>query len=294
MTDGDVVIRPLTESDRPGMRDSARASIDDLEARLRAQPATRQPEPGPRPSPSGAALIAQLLRLDAGGAWVAVHDREVCGAAMAGLREGLWYLAHLHVRPGMQGRGVGRRLLDAALRYAPQARGRILHSSMDPQAMRCYHLAGFQLEPALQATGVVRRSALPPAGRVREGGAADLDFVAGVDRTRRGAAHGPDFEVLLRGGARLLILQDGPERGYALLDGGRPRTVAATGTAVALLWAALAESDGPVALEVLRGDQQWAIGVALRAGLRLQPDGPLCRLGDVGPLTTYLPHTDVL
>lgn len=289
-----VVIRPMTQADRPGMRDSTRASIQDLRVRLGAQP-----EPDgqhTQASNSGTALIDQLLQIDAGGVWVAVLDGQVCGAAMAGLREGLWYLAHLHVRPGLQGRGVGRRLLEAALRYGPQARGRLLHSSLDPRAMRCYQRAGFALEPALQATGVVRRTALPAAGRVRQGRISDLDLVADVDRTQRGAAHGPDFEVLLRAGAKLLILEEGRERGYALIETGEPKIVAATDTpaAVALLWAALAESNDPVSVQVLRADQQWAIDVVHQAGLGLEPTGPLCRQGDTGPLMPYLPHTGLL
>jgi Acetyltransferase (GNAT) family len=241
-------------------------------------------------------LVRQLLQIDAGGAWVAMLNGQVCGAAMAGLREGLWYLAHLHVRPGLQGHGVGRRLLEAALSYGVDARGRLLHSSLDPQAMRCYHRAGFALEPALQATGVVRRPALPTGGRVRHGGIGDLDLVAEVDRTQRGAAHGPDFEVLLRSGAQLLILDDRQQRGYALIEAGEPKTVAAADApaAVALLWAALAESNDAVSVQVLRADQQWAVDVVHRAGLGLEPIGPLCRQGDTGQLMPYLPHTGVL
>jgi GNAT superfamily N-acetyltransferase len=287
-----VVVRPMTVADRAGLRESTRASLRDLRVRLggRAEPE----EPGPPAPGSGAALVDQLLRIDAGGAWVAVVAGEICGAAMAGLREGLWFLAHLHVRPGWQGRGIGRRLLEAAMRHGPQARGRLLHSSLDPQAMRCYQRAGFVLEPAMRATGVVRRATLPAVGRVRHGGAGDLDLVADVDRVLRGAAHGPDFEVLLRAGAQLLILADGPARGYALVEAGQVKVVGATGTpaAVALLWAALAEGGGPV--EVLRADQQWAIGVVHAAGLGLEAGGPLCRQGDTGPLAPYLPHVDVL
>jgi GNAT superfamily N-acetyltransferase len=289
-----VAIRSMTQADRPGMRDSTRASIQDLQVRLGTQPEPE--EQRTQASTSGGALIDQLLQIDASGAWVAVLDDQVCGASMAGLREGLWYLAHLHVRPGLQGHGVGQRLLEAALRYGRDARGRLLHSSLDPQAMRCYQQAGFALEPALQATGVVRRSALPAAGRVRQGGTDALDLVAEVDRTQRGAAHGPDFEVLLQAGARLLILEEGRERGYGLIEAGQPKTIAATNTptAVALLWAALAEGDGPVSVQVLRADQQWAIDVVHQAGLGLEPSGPLCRQGETGPLTPYLPHTDVL
>ncbi|GAA4245232.1 hypothetical protein GCM10022255_011730 [Dactylosporangium darangshiense] len=85
------------------------------------------------------------------------------------------------------------------MRYGPDARGRLLHSSLDPQAMRCYQRAGF------------------------------------------------------------------------------------------------AESgEHAVTVEILRADQQRAIDVAHRAGLRLAPMGPLCRQGNTGPLAPYLPHADIL
>jgi GNAT superfamily N-acetyltransferase len=294
--DDDVTIRPMTEADRPAMRESTRAAFDDLLRRLgtSAEPADGPVAPS---SNSGAAIVGQLLELDSAGAWVTTIDGQVCGAAMAGLRERLWYLAHLHVRPGLQGRGVGRRLLEAALRYGADARGRLLHSSLDPQAMRCYQRAGFALEPALQAVGVVRRAALPAGGRARAGGADDVDLAAEVDRGVRGAAHGPDLQVLLRAGARLLVLDDRRERGYVVIDAGTPKMLAATSTraAVELLWAALAEcGEHAVTVEILRGDQQWAIDVAHRAGLSLAPMGPLCRQGDTGPLAPYLPHADIL
>jgi hypothetical protein len=132
--------------------------------------------------------------------------------------------------------------------------------------------------------------------RVRLGMADDLDLVADVDRDQRGAAHGPDLDVLLRAGAQLLILDDGRQRGYALIEDGGPRIVAASDTsaAVALLWAALAESSDAVSVQVLRADQQWAIDVVHRAGLDLEPTGPLCRRGDTGRLMPYLPHTGIL
>ncbi|MEU7871409.1 GNAT family N-acetyltransferase [Dactylosporangium sp. NPDC049140] len=296
--DDDVSIRPMTAADRPAMRESTRAALDDLQRRLGTPP---PPPPGDGPAPpvsgSGAAIVGRLLELDGAGAWVATADGQVCGAALAGLREGLWYLAHLHVRPGRQGRGVGRRLLAAALGHGAGARGRLLHSSLDPQAMRCYQRAGFALEPALQAVGVVRRAALPAGLGARAGSAADLDLAAEVDRGVRGAAHGPDLEALLGAGARLLVLDDGRERGYVVLDAGTPRMLAATSTpaAVRLLWAALAEcGDHSVAVEILRADQQWAFDVVHRAGLGLTPMGPLCRQGDTGPLAPYLPHADIL
>src|SRR6266545_134753 len=55
-----------------------------------------------------------------------------------------------------------------------------------------------------------------------------------------------------------------------------------------------ARTGHPVSVQILRADQQWAIHVAHQAGLGLKPTGPLCRQGNIGPLTPYLPHTGVL
>ncbi|GGM72000.1 hypothetical protein ACFFX1_27820 [Dactylosporangium sucinum] len=128
-------------------------------------------------------------------------------------------------------------------------------------------------------------------GAVRPGDAADLGFAADVDRAQRGAAHGPDLEAILGAGARLLV-HDG---GYAVLDPG-PVLLAATSpeAAAALLWAALGATDGVTTVPVLRAGQDWAVDVVHRAGLRLRPAGPLGRAGATAPMTTYLPHADVL
>jgi hypothetical protein len=66
-------------------------------------------------------------------------------------------------------------------------------------------------------------------------------------------------------------------------------------TARQLLWAALAESpEGSVTVHSLRADQQWAIDVAIEAGLHLSSTGPICRRGDTGPMQPYLPHPALL
>src|SRR5205809_2005761 len=72
--------------------------------------------------------IAHLLGTDPGGAWVAEHDGEIVGVALALVREGVWGLSLFGVRPGLQGQGVGRRLLNAALDYAEGRRGAIILS----------------------------------------------------------------------------------------------------------------------------------------------------------------------
>jgi hypothetical protein len=167
---------------------------------------------------------------------------------------------------------------------------------MDPQAMRAYQRAGFALEPTLQATGRVERGSVPVTGTVRDGDANDLDLAAQVDRSQRGSAHGADLQLLVELDNRLLVVDDGQRRGYAVIDGS-PRIVAATDVhaAQALLWTALAECTAEeISVHALRANQQWAIDVVVRAGLRLAPGGPLCTMGELGPMAPYLPHTGLL
>jgi len=288
----DVTIRPMTGDDRPDMLTTSRAAFNDLFARVVLPPPSA--DMVRRRQTTGGALVTHLLEVDGDGAFVAVAGDTVVGVALAAVRERIAFLAQLHVVPDHQGRGIGGRLLAATMDYAGRAGGMMLHSSLDPQAMRCYSRAGFTLEPALQATGRTRRSAIPAVRDVRVSD--DLELAADLDRSIRGGAHGTDLEVLLKLGATLFIIDDGSRRGYAVLDGS-PLLVAATddATAAALLWAALAESDAEdIGIGILRGDQQWAIDVAVRAHLSLSPTGPLCRRGETGPCRPYLPHNGLL
>src|SRR6059058_3993807 len=196
----------------------------------------------------GQSRVAHLLETDPGGAWVAESaEGRVVGVALALLREGLWGLSLLAVEPALQGNGIGRRLLDAALSYADAARGAIILSSTDPKAMRRYARAGFALRPAVAAAGIV-------------------------------------------GGAELLVLGD---RGFVVHCEGTPRLLAALDeeAAQALLRAALAASSpgATVQVDFISAGQDWAVAVALEAGLALSPDGPIFVRGDVGPLRHHLP-----
>ena len=240
----------------------------------------------------GQSRVAHLLETDPGGAWVAESaEGRVVGVALALLREGLWGLSLLAVEPALQGNGIGRRLLDAALSYADGARGAIILSSTDPKAMRRYARAGFALRPAVAAAGIVERAALPPRHpAIRAATGDDLDLTEPVSRAVRGATHASDIPTALAGGAELLVLGD---RGFVVHCEGTPRLLAALDeeAAQALLGAALAASSpgATVQVDFISARQDWAVAVALEAGLALSPDGPIFVRGDVGPLRPYLP-----
>jgi GNAT superfamily N-acetyltransferase len=242
---------------------------------------------GPPPEPRPPVRIAHLLDTDPGGCWVA-DDGALAGVAIGIVREGLWGLSLLVVRPDVQARGVGRALMEPALAHGAGTRGGLILSSTDPRAMRRYARAGFALRPCVAAAGTVDRSALPAlCGAVRE--SADAEATAPFSRAVRGATHAPDVPAMLASGGALLR----HERGFAVHAGGTVKLLAALDddAARALLWGCLAAS-GPgatVGVDFLTAGQDWAVEVCLAAGLALSPDGPLFARGDVGPLRPYVP-----
>ena len=122
-------------------------TFEDLQRRLGE-------EPDPRPDLAMASIrYRDLVRRDPGGSWVAEDEHGLAGCALALLREGVWGLSLLVVRPGLQSAGVGSGLLRAAHEYGADARGKIILSSPDPRAMRAYHRLGLALHPAVLAKG---------------------------------------------------------------------------------------------------------------------------------------------
>jgi GNAT superfamily N-acetyltransferase len=258
------------------------AAFDDL-ARRFGEP----PEP-PGPVATAHARIGRLLASDPGGAWVAERGGEVVGCSLALIREGVWGLSLLVVRPDAQSTGVGRELLARAWAYGAGARGWIVLASRDSRALRSYARLGLDLHPALAARGRPRRVA--PAPAVRPGTPADLPLTVEVDRVVRGAAHGDDVSALLEAGGDFLVL---PDRGYAVVRDGAVRQLAARDPAGAaeLLRACLASAGGREAhVEWITSAQGWAVRPCLDAGLELKLDvGAVFLAGDVGPFTPYIP-----
>jgi GNAT superfamily N-acetyltransferase len=254
------------------------------------------PHPGVDEAVSRARSLARLEHLvatDPGGARVADHDGAVAGVAIALVREGIWGLSLYAVDDALQGRGVGRALLDAALEHgrAQDAHGWLILSSEHPAAMRRYARAGFALSPCLSAMGVADlRRAPDEAARVENAGANGIALADRIGRQLRGAGHGRDLAVPLAGGARLLVLED---RAFAVVREAHVMLLAATDEAAAktVLWGALTSAPpGTTAIvDFMTAGQQWAIQTCLDARLPLSPDGPLCVKGRLGPLAPYLP-----
>jgi len=236
-----------------------------------------------------------LVRTDPGGCWVAEDERGMAGFATSFVRETTWFLATYAVRPGLQGQGVGAMLLAAAMGHGRGCLHAMLSSSADQRAVRRYKSVGFDLHPQMHLTGTVDRSAIPVIEKVREGGAGDIELMDSLDRRARGAAHGPDHELLLST-SRLLVSDTSSGSGYAYVDDrGRVALLAADNrrTATRLLWAALADLPGPVVVPHLTAANQWALDVGIAARLDLGQAGYLALRG-LRPPAPYVHHGALL
>ncbi len=236
--------------------------------------------------------VAHGLGTDSEGCFVAEQGGQVVGVAQALMRDRLWILSLLAVDPAGQSGGAGRALMRSALGYGPDGGPGLIVSSNDPRALRLYASSGFSLRPTVEAEGVVARRAIPAAARsVEEVRDPDYDVLAVISRAVRGAEHTPELRFALRRGGRLLRAGD---RGFAVVIPGRaPWLLVARDddTAAALLWRTLelVEPGEATKIRWIGADHDWAIAVALRAGLRLTAYGALFTRGAVGPLRPFLP-----
>jgi GNAT superfamily N-acetyltransferase len=238
------------------------------------------------------ARVAYPLETDPHGAFVAELGGEIVGVAQAIERERLWCLSLLAVAPRAQSTGAGRALMERALTYATDSTDiGLIPSSSDPRALRLYALSGFALLPTFEVAGSLDRSALgEPRGEVHAATREDFESLAPISREVRGAPHTLELEFAMRMGMRVLRVGD---RGFAVVWPGRGVWLLVArddGAASQLLSAALAiaGTERP-AVRWITAEQQWAIEVVVRAGLRLVPYGALCVRGRPGPLRAFLP-----
>jgi GNAT superfamily N-acetyltransferase len=285
----EVTIRPMRRDDVAAAERLSAESLLDLDRRMqrRSRPAER--------SRAWLARTQHLLETDPGGCWVADDDSGMIGMATSFVRDKTWCLATYAVRPGLQSRGIGRQLLEAAMHHGRGCLRGMLSAGSDPRSARRYRLAGFTLHPQMFLTGTVDRSAIPVVDKVREGAAADTDLMDSVDRQVRGAAHGPDHPLMQRLW-RPIVSESTSGSGYAYLDErGRLQLLAATNrtTATRLLWTAVADGGEEQTIAHITSANEWAIDVGMAARLELHSEGYLALRG-MSPPSPYVHHGALL
>lgn len=272
----DPTIRPMRPED---VLDAERVSAEGFHELDTRMTRAAWPRPGLRPPHRAANWVNRTLHLletDPGGCWVAEDGSGLLGLATSFNREKLWGLATYAVLPVAQGRGIGTGLLAAALHHGRGSLRGMLAASSDPRAARLYRRAGFTLHPQMFLTGTLDRAAIPVIEKVREGSAGDRDLMDSIDRGARGAAHGPDHDVMMASWP-LLVSDTTTGSGYVYVEQGSVALLAATNrrTATRLLWAALTSAQGEATVSHITAANEWAIDVAMAAGLELHQEGYL-------------------
>jgi GNAT superfamily N-acetyltransferase len=284
-----ATVRPMRPEDVPAAERLTAVGFHELDLRTARR---SWPEPTLRSPERGAGWVQRTLHLlgtDPGGCWVAEDDEGLAGVVVSFNRELLWCLASYVVRPGLQGRGLGRVLLEAGLHHGRGCLRGILSASSDPLAVRRYHAAGFTLHPQMFLMGRPDRSAIPVVEKVREGSAGDVELMDSIDRRTRGAAHGPDHELMLRQW-RLLVSDTTTGSGYAYVEpGGSLALLAATNrrTATRLLWQVVADGPDEQVIGHLTAANAWAVDVGMAARMELHTEGYL-GLRQLAPPTPYV------
>jgi GNAT superfamily N-acetyltransferase len=276
----DVHIRPMRDED---VVDADRVCLDVLYTTFageeEAMRAARQH-----------ARIRHLLSTDPDGAWVAECDGRVEGVALALIREGVWGFSLFGVADALQGRGVGRELFARCWDYGAGARGHIILSTTNPQAMGIYARSGLPIRPCVAAAGIPDLTRAPDVDEVVAAGEEGLPLADAIGRELRGAGHGRDLPVPMAHGARLLVFED---RAFAVARDSNLIMLGARDVEAArhVLWAVLvgAGPGATVNVDFLTAGQDWALPVCLDARLALSPDGPMFAGGTLGPLRPYIP-----
>src|SRR4051812_50096361 len=101
-------VRPMEPADAEAVYAVSLAAFHDLDVRLGETPDPDAPHSG------AAQRVGRLQRTDPCGAWVAERGGEIVGGALGIVREGVWGLSLLVVRPDAQSSGAGRELLARA------------------------------------------------------------------------------------------------------------------------------------------------------------------------------------
>lgn len=304
---GPVSYRPASATDLDPCTAVWKTAVDDYQARL-AQP--------PMPEDLGPLrrVLAHALATDPDRFWVAAAradagGEQVVGFTSATVREGLWFLAMLFVRPGLQASGVGQALMDRAQAGrnvdpgGPAVPGPndpldsgihtwgMCTDAAQPISNALYARRGMVPRiPAWRMIGEVRRwSAVPPlpdsleavpferlAADGPEGSRRLADLLDGLDREIVGAAHPQEHAFLAAEGRAGFLVRDratGRALGYAYgSGGGRLGPIAALDPALHPRLIGVAVRETPMLGTVamwVPGSADIATRALLDAGLRL-------------------------
>ena len=191
--------------------------------------------------------VRHLLSFDPLGGLVAELDGGIVGMAWLHQRRPVATIGPVAVDPHVQGRGIGRLLLERCIEAAgpriPQVR--LVHESFNARSLGLYLRTGFRVvSPLVElelAPGAAVLGVGPSGARIRGAGAADRARLVERDARAFGAPRPQSIDLYLRSGRALVAERGTALAGYAFGIGLGP---------VAYLGSASAD-DADVLLELL-------------------------------------------
>jgi len=212
---GTPSIRPLEERDVESAGDVNFVAFYDVAVRHGQPPVVTTPA-------DARGYVRHLLAFDPLGGLVAELDGEVVGMAWVHLRRPVATIGPVAVEPRVQGRGIGRLLVERCLGVAgpriPQVR--LVQESFNATSLALYLRTGFRVVAPLVELELVpgtRVAAVGPSGaRLRP--ASDADRTRLVERDGRafGAPRPQSIDLYLRSGRALVAERGTTLAGYAL------------------------------------------------------------------------------
>jgi hypothetical protein len=235
-----------------------------------------------------------------------VKERRVVAFAATIVRGNTHFLSMFWALPGLQGKGVGRRVLTGAFEGPkPKASAvRCVYASLDTRAQMLYLKFGmrprgmFYLLMGAPNESPRPRSAveLEQVGKPGETSARMLAIAARFDRTFRGARRDADIRfVMSLSGARFFVARAGRKTiGYAIVnEKGRvgPAGVTDPRYSAGLAWAikeVVRELKAKELFVVVPGTNAGALSAFLEAGLKTEFFGAWMSAKPVGSFDGYM------
>jgi GNAT superfamily N-acetyltransferase len=250
-------------------------------------------------------ILTHFLETDPSGTLVASEESEVVAFASSVRRDDYWFLSFLFVDPSAQGRGVGRKLLQA---LAPKGRGTVMATvveSFQPASTGLYASVGMSPQAIKYwLSGVSRPGSLPPlpSNLHREQlTRTDQVEVDALDRAVLGFARPADHRWWIQADTPCWSYRDGSNVvAYAYVDGDvvGPALAADQRTLCAVVADLVGTAEDPAAMSVnICGNSAEVFRMLIEAGARVDDTSSyrFVYCSSDGPLpASYLHHSDWL
>ncbi len=180
--------------------------------------AERHNFPPPFPSPQLAQLIVRLLAQTEGWeSYLVVEDGRPVACNFGDERDDVIGVGPVAVAVDQQGRGLGRRVMEALLAHAEESgftSVRLVQAAYNMQSFSLYHNLGFNVKDLLANLHGRPGDGEAPSDHVRDYTRADLDACDALHREVLGVGRRHDIEFIANFASPVVVERDGQVAGY--------------------------------------------------------------------------------